>query len=139
MAGLRRSGGPEDGFGGVGEVAAAQVGRSVALVPDDLVEELVVQLLHGAADDVYYVSRAGDPDGPVASEQPPAKREPSAGELVGFGEAFRSVPIAFIDADHAAALAGDSSAGKEIWRVGEDHVKAACGKPGKDLERIAEK
>ena len=43
-------GGPDDGFGGVGEVAAGKIGRRIGLDPGNVVEELEAELLHGEAD-----------------------------------------------------------------------------------------
>jgi hypothetical protein len=39
VAGLFVFGGPDDGFGGVGEIAAGEIGRRVGLDPGDVVEE----------------------------------------------------------------------------------------------------
>jgi len=65
VAGLFVLGGPDDGFGGVGEIAAGEVGRRVGLNPGDVVEELEAELLHGEADGMDDVGGAGDPDGAV--------------------------------------------------------------------------
>ena len=47
------------------------------------------------------------------------------------------VPLAFIDADHAAGVAGDAAVGEEIGRVGEDQVDAGFGNCGEDFEAVA--
>src|SRR5579862_3892427 len=47
------------------------------------------------------------------------------------------VPLAFIDADHAAGVAGDAVVGEEVGRVGEDEVDAGCGDGGEDVEAVA--
>lgn len=65
VAGFGVFGGPDDGFGGVGEIAAGEVGRRVGLDPGDVVEELEAELLHGEADGMDDVGGAGDPDGGV--------------------------------------------------------------------------
>jgi hypothetical protein len=68
VAGLFVLGGPDDGFGGVGEIAAGEVGRRIGLNPRDVVEELKIELLHSEADTVDDVGGAGDPDGAVGFE-----------------------------------------------------------------------
>jgi hypothetical protein len=47
------------------------------------------------------------------------------------------VPLAFIDADHAAGVAGDAIVGEEVGRVGEDEVDAGFGDGGEDVEAVA--
>src|SRR5579862_4453438 len=47
------------------------------------------------------------------------------------------VPLAFIDTDHAAGVAGDAVVGEEVGRVGEDEVDAACRDGGEDVEAVA--
>ena len=54
--------GPDDGFGGVSEIAARKIGRRVGLDPGDVIEELEAELLHGEADGMNDVGSAGDPD-----------------------------------------------------------------------------
>jgi len=65
VAGFFVAGGPDDGFGGVGEIAAGEVGRRIGLDPGDVVEELEAELLHGEADGVDDVGGAGNPEGAV--------------------------------------------------------------------------
>lgn len=65
VAGLFVSGGPDDGFGGVGEIAAGEIGRRIGLNPGNVVEELEAELLHGEADGMDDMGGAGDPDGAV--------------------------------------------------------------------------
>jgi len=65
VAGLDVFGGPDDGFGGVGEIAAREIGRRIGLDPGDVVEELEAELLHGEADGMDDVGGAGDPEGAV--------------------------------------------------------------------------
>ena len=47
------------------------------------------------------------------------------------------VPIAFVDGDHFAGVAGDAAVGKEVRRVGEDEVDGGFGDGGEDLEAVA--
>ena len=61
-------GGPDDGFGGVGEVAAGKIGRRIGFFPGDVVEEFETELLHGEADAENDVRGAADPDGAVGFE-----------------------------------------------------------------------
>ena len=56
-------GGPEDGFGAVGEVTAAQVGRRIGFFPSDVVEDFIAELLQGVADAEDDVMGARNPDG----------------------------------------------------------------------------
>jgi len=129
--------GPDDGFGGVGEIAAGEIGRRIGLDPGDVVEELEAELLHGEADGVDDVAGAADPDGAVGLEDALAGGEPGAVKfMVGVGTSG-DVPLAFIDADHAAGVAGDAVVGEEVGRVGEDEVDAGCGDGGEDVEAVA--
>ena len=130
-------GGPDDGFSGVGEIAAGKVGRRIGLDPGDVVQELEFELLHGEADGMNDVAGAGNPDGAVGLEDALAGGEPCAVEfMVGVGAA-RTVPIAFVDADHASGMAGDSVVGEEIGRVGENQVHAVSGNFCEDFQAVA--
>ena len=76
--------GPDDGFGGVGEIAAGEIGRRIGFDPGDVVEELEAELLHGEADGVDDVAGSADPDGAVGLEDAPAGGEPGAVEFMNF-------------------------------------------------------
>lgn len=134
-------GGPEEGFGAVGEVAAGEVGGRVGFFPDDVVEDFEAELLHGEADGVDDVVGAGDPEGAVGFEGALAAFEPGTVEFVVEFGALGFVPLAFVDADHAAGVAGDAAVGEEVGRVGEDGVEAAGGEAGvegvEDFEAVA--
>ena len=137
VAGLFALGGPDDGFGGMGEIAAGKVGRGIGLDPGDVVQELEFELLHGEADRMDDVAGAADPDGAVGLEDALAGGEPEAVEfMIGVGAAG-AVPFAFVDADHAAGVAGDAVVGEEVGRVGEDEVDGIFGQGGEDIEAIA--
>src|SRR5579864_6427554 len=56
--------------------------------------------------------------------------------MIGIGTSG-DVPLAFIDADHAAGVAGDAVVGEEVGRVGEDEVDAGWGDGGEDVEAVA--
>jgi len=129
--------GPNDCFGGVGEIAAGEIGRRVGLDPGDVVQEFKIKLLHGEADGMDYVAGAADPNCSVGLEDALAGGEPCAVEFVVCVGAARTVPIAFVDADHAAGMAGDSVVGKKIRRVGENQVHAGFGNFGEDFEAVA--
>ena len=63
--------------------------------------------------------------------------EPSAIELVVGVGAFGFVPIAFVDGDHFAGVAGDAAVGEEVRRVGEDEVDGGFGDLREDVQAIA--
>ena len=65
VAGLFVFGGPDDGFGGVSEIAAGEIGRRIGLNPGNIVQKLEAELLHGEADGMDDVGSAGNPDGAV--------------------------------------------------------------------------
>jgi len=146
VAGLFVLGGPDDGFGGVGEIAAGEIGRRVGLYPGNVVEELEAELLHGEADGMDDVGGAGDPDGAVGFQDALRGGEPGA---VKFVDIFNSgpyrakvgaagfVPIAFVDGDHFAGVAGDAAVGEEVRRVGEDEVDGIFRDGGEDFEAVA--
>ena len=75
---------------------------------------------------------AADPDGAVRFEDALAALEPFFVEFVVEFGAAGFVPVAFIDLDHFASVAGDAAVGEEVWRVGEDAVEAAFGVFGGD-------
>ena len=56
--------------------------------------------------------------------------------MVGVGTSG-DVPLAFVDADHAAGVAGDAAVGEEVGRVGEDEVDGIFRNGGKDFQAIA--
>ena len=82
VAGLFIARGPDDGFGGVGEIAAGKIGRRIGFLPGDVVEDLEAELLHGEADGMDDVAGAADPDGAVGFEDALAGGEPGAVEVV---------------------------------------------------------
>ena len=138
VAGLFVVRGPDDGFGGVSEVAAGQIGRRIGLDPGNVVEKLEAELLHGEADGMNDVAGAADPNGAVGFENTLAGGEPGAIEFVIFSGAAGAVPCAFVDADHFAGVAGDAAVGEEIRRVGEEEVDTGFGgKGGEDFEAVA--
>ena len=129
--------GPDDGFGGVGEIAAGKIGRRIGLDPRNVVEELEAELLHGEADGMDDMSGAGDPQGAVGIEDALAGAEPGAIELmIGVGAAG-FVPVAFVDGDHSAGVAGDAAVGEEVGRVGEDEVDGILRNGRENLQAVA--
>ena len=93
--------GPDDGFGGVGEIAAGKIGRWIGFDPGDVVQQFEAELLHGEADGMDHVAGAADPDGAVGFQHALAGGEPGAIEfMVGVGTR-ETVPLAFVDGDHA--------------------------------------
>ena len=50
VAALFILGGPDNCFGGVGEIAAREIWRRVGLDPGDVVQQFEIELLHGEAD-----------------------------------------------------------------------------------------
>ncbi len=47
------------------------------------------------------------------------------------------VPFAFVDADHFAGVAGDTTVGEEVGRVSEDEVDGGFGDDGEEVEAVA--
>ncbi len=138
VAGFGVFGGPDEGFGGVGEVAAGKSGRRIGLDPGNVVEKLEAELLHGEADGMDDVRGAGNPDPAVGFEDALAGGEPGAVEIMVGVRAAGFVPFAFIDADHFAGVAGDAAVGEEVGRVGEDEVDGRFGDEGEEAEAVAE-
>ena len=137
VAALFVFGGPDYCFGGVREIAAGKIGRRIGLDPGDIVEEFEFELLHGEADGMDYVAGAADPNRSVGFEDALAGCKPCAVEfMIGVGAA-RAVPIAFVDADHASGVAGDSVVGEEVGRVGENQVHAGFGDFCQDFQAVA--
>ena len=108
------------------------MGGRIGFFPGDVVEDLEPELLQGEADGEDDVMGAGDPEGAVGLEDALAASEPFGVELVVPFPAAGLVPIALVDADHLAGVAGDAAVGEEIGRVGENHVEAALGITGGD-------
>ena len=84
-----------------------------------------------------YVAGAADPNRSVGLEDALAGGEPRAVEFMVCVSAARTVPIAFVDADHAAGVACDAVVGEKIRRVGENHVHAGFGNFCQDFEAVA--
>ena len=84
-----------------------------------------------------YVAGAADPNRSVGLEDALAGSEPCAVEFVVCVGAARTVPIAFVDADHAAGVAGDSVVREKVGRVSENQVHAGFGNFCEDFEAIA--
>lgn len=133
MAALDTFRGPQDGFGGVGEVAAGEVRRRVDFVPGDVVQDLVIQDLQGVADAVDVVGRSRDPKRAVWGQQAAALGEPEQVEVVVAGDAGAFVPPAFVHFDHTAIDAGDAAVREEVRRVGKNHVYRLVGHPAQKL------
>lgn len=136
VAGLGVFGGPDNGFRRVGEIAAGEIGRRIGLYPGDVVEELEAELLHGEADGMDDVGGAGDPDGAVGLENALAGGEPGGVEDMVGVRTFGFVPIAFVDGDHFAGVAGDAAIGEEIRRIGEDEVDGGFGDVLQNFEAV---
>ena len=66
-----------------------------------------------------------------------ASGEPVAIEFVIGVGAAGFVPIAFVDGDHFAGVAGDAAVGEEVRRVGEDEVDGIWRDGGEDIEAVA--
>ena len=121
----------------MGEIAAGKIGRRIGLDPGNVIEKLEAELLHGEADGVDDVRGAGNPDGAVFFEDALAGGKPGAVEvMVGVG-AFGFVPLAFVDGDHFAGVAGDAAVGEEVGRVGEDQVDGIVGNFFEEFEAVA--
>ncbi len=130
-------GGPNDGFGGVGKIAARKIGRRIGLHPRDVVQELEAELLHGEADGMDDVGGAGNPDGAVGFEDTLAGSEPRAIKFVIRIRSAGFVPVAFVDGDHFAGVAGDAAVGEEVRRVSEDQVDGGFRDGGEDFQAVA--
>jgi hypothetical protein len=83
------------------------------------------------------VGSAGNPDGAVGLEDALAGGKPGAVEFVIGGWTLGFVPVAFVDGDHFAGVAGDAAVGEEVGRVGEDEVDGGFGDGGEDFQAIA--
>lgn len=119
--------GPEEGLGGVGEVAAGKVGRRVGLFPGDVVEDFEPQLLQRVPNGEDDVQGAADPEGAMGLEDALAASKPFAVEFVVEGRPAGFIPIALVHLHHPARVAGDAAVGEEVGRVGKDAVEAALG------------
>ncbi len=51
--------------------------------------------------------------------------------------AARFVPVAFVDGNHFAGVAGDAAVGEEVRRVSEDEVDGGFWDLGEDVEAVA--
>jgi hypothetical protein len=63
--------------------------------------------------------------------------EPGAVELVIGVGTTGFVPIAFVDGNHFAGVAGDAAVGEKIGRVGENEVDGIFRDGGEDIEAVA--
>src|SRR4029453_12495261 len=79
--------GPDQGFVGIGEADAPEVGYGVHFRPRDVVEDPVAFVLEEVPDAVDVVVGADDPDAPGGGQDAPALLQPALGEAVVLGEA----------------------------------------------------
>ena len=136
MFAFHRFGGPDNGFGGVGEVAAGEVRRRVDFVPGDVVEDFVVQHLQSISDAVNVVGGARHPDRAVGLQDSAALVKPQEVKRVVADDALRLVPAAFIHAHHTSPDTGDAAIREKIGRIGEDHIHRLIAHPAQQLQRI---
>ncbi len=78
---------------------------------------------------------AADPCSGIKTSQ--GSGEPGAVEIVVGVGAAGFIPIAFVEGNHFAGVAGDAAVGEEVGRVGEDEVDGRCGDGGEDFEAVA--
>ncbi len=60
---------PEDGFSGMGEITAGEIGRGVVFVPDNVIKNFITQLLEGKADGINDMARSAHPDCAIGLEK----------------------------------------------------------------------
>ena len=121
---LQRLAGPDDELGGIGEVAAGDVGWRIGLGPCDDVESLETQLdellLH--AEDVVVGAR--NPYRGIRLHVITTGLDPAIVELVHLLGRLGLVPVALVHTYHVPALIANAAPGEEIRRVGKHHVEA---------------
>ncbi len=135
-----RVGAPDQGFVGVGEPPAAEVGHGVRLAPNDVVEDPKAFVLHHGADAVDVVVGPDHPQRAVALQQPSRLDEPGARELVVAAKTVEAVPRG-IHARHLRVVGPQERAFElqVVGRVGEDHVDRGGWQRRHDLDAVAEK
>ncbi len=136
MLAFRGFGGPQNGFGGVGKVAAGQIGRRVDFVPGDVVEDFVVQHLQSVADAVDIVGSPCDPKRTVRLQNAAALVQPEQVETVVADDTLRFVPAAFVHAHHAPTNTGNAAIGQEVRRVSENHLYGLVAHSAQQFQRI---
>ena len=82
---------------------------------------------------------ADHPERAIVAQRPPRRAQPGAGEVVVGFEAVELVPIVVDPATRV--WLGRSEFVRElqiVWRIGENHVDAAFGQLGHELDAIAD-
>ena len=100
--------------------------RRIGFVPRDVVENFKSQRLQREADAEYIVVGARNPDRAIGLEQAMTFAQPVQVKGVNLLEGRGFVPLAFVDRNHAPALASHAAARQKIRRIGEDEIEG-CG------------
>ena len=116
---------PNNGLGGVRETATAEVWWWVRFFPCNVVKNSEAELLHGVTDAKNDVLRTSHPNRAIGFQDALATLQPRAVEVVVLFRAPALIPVAFVDADHLTGMTCNTAVGKEVRRVGKNHIEAA--------------
>jgi len=112
-----------DELGGIGKVAARDVGWRIGLSPRYHVQDFEAQFRQRIGHGEDVVVRPANPYRPVVLQLVAALRNPLAIEAIYLFGRTRLVPLPLINAHHPSALDADSAIGEEVRWIGKNHVE----------------
>ena len=122
----------------IGEPPAAKIRHRVRLAPDHIVQDPEAQVLQDGADAKNVVVGADHPKRAVLAEQPPALRQPVAGERVIGGKIVKTVPVVVHAIDKAVIRAPQFAPQLQVVRrIGEHAVHRRGRQHAHHLHTIA--
>ena len=121
--------GPDHGFVGIGEAAAAEIRHRIGLAPDDIVEDPEAEVLHDRADAENVVVGADHPQRRRRFHDAAAGQQPGAGEIVIGGKGRKLVPVVVDGVDMRFVGALEIALELQIVRrICEHQIDRTCGK-----------
>ena len=136
---------PQDGLVAGGEAAGGEVGEGVALVPDDLVDDLEPEGLAGDVGESDVVVGAVNPDGAGGLDQALEFGEPGEGvaEAVDAAEEVPGVAGELPLATHSGEIMVGvelplGGGGGSVGRVGDGEVEGGVGEMAHTFDAVAE-
>ena len=121
--------GPDHGFVGIGEAAAAKIRHRIGLAPDDIVENPEAEVLHDRADAENVVVGADHPQRRRRFHDAAAGQQPGAGEIVIGGKGRELVPVVVDGVDMGFVGALEVALELQVVRrICEHQIDRTCGK-----------
>lgn len=105
------------------EKAARKIWRWIRLCSGDAIQNAEIQFIQHMRNRKNVVVSARNPDCAVVLQMRATGRKPFAVELIVLFKTMGFIPAALVHAHLLSGLNRDSSIGKKIRRVGENHIE----------------